>query len=346
MNLEKLYGKVAETIEKLDFQKIWPGFLPLKFALYNDKECFFNGHYIEKTDAFCANTSIVYEGESIAIWNVMEELEIPVLASKMVHEMFHGFQFRQEWTCWPNEMEALYRYEYDADHLSLKLYENRLLLDLLDHFDDETYQELLSYRKLRSEKHPYEFSYESKVEEIEGTANYVEWQVLKQLDEQKAARFLDQMREVMMKPDHLFPIRISCYYTGALMIRALAQAGQYSFETKERPAIMPILQDVLPSDGSFPDQEDYRQRIADTIDAFNEESRSIVETALKKNEIVLNGPYDLLGLNIYNARHYKEYLITTYFLMYLDEGNNKMLPGDFVIRMADEKTILCVYRWR
>ena len=48
--------------------------------------------YIEKTDAFCANTSIVYEGEQIAIWMVQEDLDESVLTSKIVHEMFHGYQ--------------------------------------------------------------------------------------------------------------------------------------------------------------------------------------------------------------------------------------------------------------
>lgn len=345
MYLDELYHQVKDAISTLDFKQIWPDFEPLKFALYDDEKCFFDGRFIEKTDAFCANTSIIYQGEPIAIWKIAEELEISVLTSKIVHEMFHGFQGQQGWNCWPNEMEALYRYEYNPENLSLKLRENELLLSLLDHFDDDSYRELLSHRKLRNEKYPYEFSYESKVEEIEGTANYVEWQVLKQLDKQKSAKLTDHMRTVMTKPDYLFPIRISCYYTGALMIHSLCSSGAYSFLPADRPLIYSILKDTDPSDGNFPGKETCSRIVSNAVAAFNAETESIIRSALEKNEVVLNGPFELVFVNIYNARCFKDYLTSTFFLMYRDEGEDKMIPGNFVIRMKDEKTIDSVYRW-
>ena len=52
MNLEEKYRQVQEAIASLDFNRLWPGFKPLKFALYDEEKCFFDGHYIEKTDAF------------------------------------------------------------------------------------------------------------------------------------------------------------------------------------------------------------------------------------------------------------------------------------------------------
>ena len=345
MDLKELYGQVKDSILELDLSKIWPGFELLKFALYDNEKCFFNGAYIEKTDAFSANTSIIYEGERIAIWNVLEELEIPVLASKIVHEMFHGFQGQQGWTCWPDEMEALRNYRYDAGNLSLKLRENELLLSLLKGFDGDAFRELLSHRKFRSERYPYEFSYESQAEEIEGTANYVEWQALRQLDPGKALELEAHMRAVMTQPAHLFPIRISCYYAGALMIHALKQAGLYDFTAAERPVIHKILEGVVPSAGDFPWKEALDRRASEAVDAFYEETRRIVRTALEKNEAVLTGPYELVYVNIYNARCFENYLTSTFFLMYREGEENKMLPGNFVIRMKDEKTIEKVYRW-
>ena len=88
MNLEKLYDRVFDAISSLDYESIWQGFQPLKFALYDDENCFFDGAYIEKSDDFCANTAILYRGEQIAIWRVTNEPDIPVLASEIVHEMF------------------------------------------------------------------------------------------------------------------------------------------------------------------------------------------------------------------------------------------------------------------
>lgn len=76
-------------------------------------------------------------------------------------------------------------YRYDEENLSIKLQENRLLLDLYKSYDAEKVELLARYRKYRKEKFPYEFQYESSIEKLEGSANYVEWQALKQLDSLK-----------------------------------------------------------------------------------------------------------------------------------------------------------------
>ena len=346
MRLDQLYRQAADAVAAVNFSRIWPGFRPLRFALFDDETCIFDGRRIEKTDAFCANTSIRYQGEQIATWKVIEEPEIPVLASKLVHEMFHGFQQLQGWDCWPDELEALHRYEYLAGNLSLKLRENELLLALLERFDEASFRELLAHRKLRSERFPYAFSYESQVEEIEGSANYVEWQALKQLDEEKAAALTDRMRGVMTQPEALFPIRVSSYYTGALMIHALRGAGLYSFEPAGRPVIRSVLQDVEPSDGAFTGKNECLEAVSDAIVAYQTESEAIVHSALERNEVVLTGPLELAGLNVYDARSFQEYLTSTYFLMVRDGIEERLLPGCFVIRMRDEKTIDTVYRWK
>ena len=345
MDLKTLYTRVRETILTLDFSRIWPGFEPLKFALYNDEKCFFDGQYIEKTDEFCANTSILYHGEQIAIWMVQQDLDISVLTSKIVHEMFHGYQSIMGWDCWPDELEALYRYEYDAENLAIKLRENELLLDLLNGNNDTALRELLALRKLRSMRFPYNFSYESKVEEIEGTANYVEWQVLKQLDENKANELVINMRTLMTKPEYLFPIRISSYYTGALMINALRDAGTYHFENVARPVIHSALRNVEPSAGDFPGKADVIRRTQDAVDAFHKETDTIIRSTVEENQVILCGPAELTGVNVYNARCHNGYITSTYFLMYNNGEENKMLQGNFVIKMQDEKTIAVVYRW-
>ncbi|MBQ4425975.1 MAG: hypothetical protein IJM83_00025 [Firmicutes bacterium] len=345
MDLEKLYRQVDEMLSKLDFDRIWPGFKPLRFALYDEEKCFFGGRYVEKTDDFCANTSIIYQGEQIAIWKAAEETDLSVLTSKMVHEMFHGFQRQQGWDCWPNETEALYRYTYDAENLALKLRENELLLAMLDRFDNASFRELLSHRKRRREKFPYEFSYESKVEEIEGSANFVEWQALRQLDEKKAAALTDRMRVVLTKAESLFPIRISGYFSGALMISALLQAGCYSFDPAVRPAAALILDKADPSDGGFPGKEACLRKVSDALRTFFAETDAIIQAALQRNEIVLRGPLELVSANIYDARCCRGYITSTYFLMARDGTEDKLLYGNFVIRMKDEKTIETVYRW-
>lgn len=61
--------------------------------------------------------------------------------------------------------------------------------------------------------------------------------------------------------------------------------------------------------------------------------------------MVLNGPLELLCVNIYDARFYKGYIISRYFLQYRDETGAKTIYGNFVIRMANETTISRVYLW-
>ena len=344
MDLELLHKQISIELSHLDFEKIWPGFKPLKFALFNQDKCYFDGKYIKKSAAFCANTSILYEGEYIATWLVAEDLPISVLTSKLVHEMFHGFQNKQGWNCWPDEIEALFRYEYNAEHLSIKLRENKLLLSLLDHFDNDLLEELLSLRKKRSIDFPYQFMYEMKTEEIEGTANYVEWQVLKQLDIKKANDLLKNMHLEMTEINHMFPIRISCYYSGALMINALVNKGIYDFNSSVRPTLLSILNNVKPLLVDVKSKENLG-KVKEAVNNYYTETEEIIKNAVAKNEIALKGPLELGYVNIYNARYHNNYITTTYFLMYKENGENKMLPGNYVVKMLDEKIIDLVYKW-
>ena len=345
LDLEKIYNSISEAIAKLDFELLWEGFKPLKFALYNDDECYFNGHYIEKQSDFCANTAIEFQGELIAIWRVDEELNIPVFTSKIVHEMFHAFQKTQGWNCFPKEMEALYKYRYEEENLSLKLHENKLLLDLLDGYDQDKYKELLNCRKYRKEKFPYEFSYECSGEEIEGSANYVEWQVLKQLDNVDADNMIEEMRKVMLSPEYFFPIRISGYYTGALLINAMIQAKDYHYAPNDRPVIVQRLFSVSLINEVIGLNGDEREKVSLAIETFYQELKRIIETSVKNGEVILIGPYEMVSVNIYDARYYDGFLTSRFFLMYMDKGETKEIRNNCVIKMADEKTIEKVYRW-
>ena len=344
-NLDVLYRKVTDAISKVEFAKLWEGFKPLKFALYNDTECFFDGHYVEKTADFCANTAIEYQGEVIAIWNVDQDLSISILASKIVHEMFHAFQESQGWDCWAKEMEALYKYKYSEENLNIKLHENKLLLEMLDGFDAESFEELLVCRKYRSEKFPYEFSYECSGEEIEGSANYVEWQVLKQLDEAAAGQLVDDMRRTMLEPKFFFPIRISGYYTGALLINAMIRAEGYDYGPKNRPIIKQILNHMDSVSTLDVGTEEEKRTVYEALVSFMAESKRIVESSIEANEVVLTGPLEIVSVNIYDARCYNGYLTSKYFLMYIENGEKKVLNDNYVIKMSDEKTIDTVYKW-
>lgn len=242
-------------------------------------------------------------------------------------------------------MEALYNYRYSEENLSIKLHENKLLLELLEEFDDDKYNELLTCRKYRSVKFPYEFSYECCGEEIEGSANYVEWQVLKQLDKQASDELVDDMKKAMLLPQSLFPIRISGYYTGALLINTMILAGEYNYVPGNRPVISEILNSMDSISAVNVGMEIEQNAVSEAYNSFMAESKRIVESSVEANEVVLKGPLELVGVNIYDARCYNGYITSRFFFMYLDNGEKKVIRDNCVIKMRDEKTIDTVYRW-
>ena len=343
MNLEKLYFQIEEKIKTLDFAKIWPGFKVLKYALFDQDKCFFDGKYIAKTAEFCANTSINYHGEQIATWMIDEDIDINILTSKMVHEMFHGFQTINNWACWPNEVEALFKYRYHEENLALKLKENQLLVKLVRHFNVDDFEEMLALKHTRMEKYPYEFSYESKTEEIEGAANFVEWQVLNALDKNMAEKLSLKMQTEITNPAAFFTIRLINYYTGALLFKVLSDAKEDFFNEKERPVIFGLIEHQK---GANPLLDDaLLSKVKKSLDQYNAETKAIIDDALAKNALVKEGLFKLMGLNIYDARFYNNYLTTTYFLAYLEDDTPQTIFGDYIIHMFDEKTIDKIYRW-
>ena len=338
-DLERLYFEIKEQIQKVDFSKLWKGFTPLKFALYNEKECFFDGAYVPKTDAFLGNTAISYNGEMIAIWNVMEEADVVLMASKMIHEMFHGFQQLNQESRFPNEIEALYVYKYDDANLSLKLEENRIIASLLDHFDQNEYQRFLQMKQYRNRNFNYEFHYESCIEQIEGTAEFVELCALKQLSYEKYQAKVALLKERITTPKNLIPTRINCYDVGALLLLLLNENGiSYAEGFEEKCFGERLLEGVLL----------YATPIENTmgqvIEGYYAKARTIIEETIAKNDVVASGDYDLYGVNVYDAVYCDGYIISTYFVMYGEGEKTKVEYGDFLIRTEAVGKMTELYR--
>ena len=339
MDLERLYYKVKNYIDTVDFSNLWRGFTPLKFALYTDKECFFDGAYIEKTDEFLANTSILYNEEWIAIWQVQGEMNPIVLASKMIHEMFHGFQRMHKESRFFDELDALYNYKYEEGNLSLKLKENQLLCHLSTQFDREMFEEFLQIRKFRFDTFRYEYHYEACIEQIEGCANYVELCALKQLSAELFDKKLSAMKERIINPGNLLPVRIICYDIGALLLYVMTE-NQIAFEDgfSDVPFAEAMLRDVTEKKHS------YESGMKDLLDGYYAKAGEIIRKAIEKNELVTDIPCELLGVNVYDAVFYQNHIISRYFVMFGTEDNPKIEYGDFVIETREYKKVMKIYR--
>lgn len=216
--LSIIYDEISTRLHQIEFKTIWNNFNLYKFAVYNDSECFFDGRYISKTDEFLANTSILYQGEFIAIWKInepFESIDFDELTSKIVHEMFHAFQQQSHENRYPNEMEALMQYTYDRTNLSIKLQEAQYLNSFFISGNRRSFDDFLKCRKHRLQTFPYETTYESQVEQIEGTAQYVELLALEQLNESKGQSAWKRLFENTLNQKSYFPIRVISYAIGA-----------------------------------------------------------------------------------------------------------------------------------
>ena len=338
MNLAEMFYKVKEHISTVDFNNLWEGFRPLKYALYNDKECYFNGKYIPKTEEFLANTAINYNGEMIAIWNMTDEIDPIVMTSKMIHEMFHGYQSLKKESRFPNEFDAVLNYKYIPQNLGIKLLENKLIVELIESFDQEKFDYLLSLMKYRYTHFNYEFMYELKIEQIEGSANNVELNALKQLSKMEYQKKLKRMKENILKPENLFPIRVISYDIGALRMQILKDNNiKFNERFNDMLYIELLLMDVEEASNFDIDV------INEFVDKFNSKKESTIKDALEKNEIIVENT-NLLGFNVYDALCVDNYIITKYFVVYGNESTHTVEYGDFVVELNDGTSINKIYK--
>ena len=70
----------------------------------------------------------------------------------------------------------------------------------------------------------------------------------------------------------------------------------------------------------------------------------VISKAIEKNNVVIEGLFDLLGVNIYNAVYRNGYIITEYFAMYGDKNSPKVEYGDFVIETLEYMKLSKIYR--
>ena len=339
MNLEKAYHEIYQLITKVDFSKLWNNFQPIPFAIYNEKECFFAGKYIEKTEAFIANTAIEYQEEIIAIWKLEEEGNYEILTSKLIHEMFHGFQMMNKESRFPNEMDAICTYRYSDHNLSLKLEENKLIVNLINHFQLKDFTKLLGIRQYRHQNFPYEFNYEAKIEQIEGTANYIELQALKQLSETLYLKKRNQMLDKIIQSANLIPIRVISYDIGALLILLAKENGFDLYQDFSDKTIAERMIATVEPIGI-----NCNESMQESIDLYFQKAKEVIDQAIVDNDIVLAGNYNILGINVYNAVYLAPYIISTCFFMVGDKNNPTIEYGDFVIETKQPGISSKIYR--
>lgn len=228
MKLLSLYEAVNEILSRLDFSRLYPHFNKYRYALYNHTEICLDGKIMPYDQRFLANTSILYEGNYIAIWNIEPEqqasLDVELLAYGIVHEMFHCFQLQQGEERFPDDLKLLVC-PSDPAHYAAKYQENQYLVDA---FSGCKIESLVRFSEIRNARLAGcgDLTEELKAETIEGVAEYVGLKALKVINEEKYRKItLDYVDKLQNDLDLLFDTRRISYYTGTLFCLTLEMLG-------------------------------------------------------------------------------------------------------------------------
>jgi hypothetical protein len=338
MDIRAVYENVKSRIEQVDFRLLWPDFKSYNFALYNQDIVILNHQPIPMNDLFVGNTAIQYKGEFIAIWQLNEDMNIDILTSKIIHEMFHAFQMESNDCRFPNEFQAITRCHHSLDDLNRKLHEQRLIVSLIDNFNMDTFEQLLGHRLYRKINDPYTYDYESKIEVIEGMAQYVEINVLKQINQTLYDQALKRLKKRIQNPNLFFPIRIISYDVGTLLLVLMIENHlkvPYGMDSHKT-----ILDDYLKDDLLVQASIEIDQSMFQAYEKDQEKIEKILNQTLEKQEPIIKRPMVVKAFNVYNARYYKGYLMTQYFVL-LEE--KELFYGDFLLDF-DGRSAEKIYR--
>lgn len=335
MNLKTIYEQLQLRVNKMDFNDLWADFKKYDFALYNDNEVILNGESLPKTEEFLANTSIFYEGRYIAIWNITDntDIDMDILTSKIIHEMFHAFQNDMKEVRFANEFEAIYKYDYSPAYLQLKYNENLILADLISNFSYEKFEKFLAYRKLRKIEFPYPYNYENSIEAIEGSAQYVELQALKALSKDKYTELINQLKNRICDEKNLIPIRIISYDIGALILGVCFENNiNINLEIGNTKEI--FYSELIEQIPYKKFDVDIELKVKNFYNEDIDKLKSKIDGIMSNCVEVIKGDFELLGFNVYSARFLDGYIYTTYFLMYKSDEKHT-LYGNYLFKLEN-----------
>ena len=219
-------------------EKFWSGYPELPVAFYNKKVVCIAGYKVfpegfrevsgvligEKDDRFYGNTSINFEGQQIAIWDldtVSSSISFEKLVSLLFHEGLHGYQLIKKDKRWANELDVI-EYPFTFKNMKLRFLERKLLYKVAMSKNFEQMNEILSrfiyIRKKRKVLIGESINYELALESIEGTALYLETCVFSYLSKRSLNEVIVKRSSDLLSSEvNLNKFRMSCYVPGMIL---------------------------------------------------------------------------------------------------------------------------------
>ncbi len=331
--MEIIYNQIIQKLSTIDFANLYPDFKPYQFALYDEKQIYYKNMYLPKTEQFIGNTAIEYNDEYIAIWKLTGSIDINILTSKIVHEMFHAFQLSNNETRFPNEIKGL-DYRYESINILYKFCETR---DLISSFRaKQSLSFFLDKRKYREELYSLEVDYESKIETVEGTAQYIELLVLKQLDGYQYTSSLNNIINRLQNPKNYLDTRRISYDIGTiLLLTILQQKIVYKTSVKDEKTPYHKLSKTSNAKAYKPDEIDTRF-IQNYLDSVTNEIENIITNSTKKlffDKIVGLDPMNTKKIN-------NKYLFKHFVMVTIGDENKTVMTTSVAIVEQNGRSIL------
>jgi hypothetical protein len=358
--MRELYNKILNNINKIDFGSIWNGFDKYDFALYTSTEVCFKDKTIPWDEHFIGCTAIKYDDRYIAIWNVEYDnfksynIDIDILSSNIVHEMFHAYQYDNEEKRFPQDLVAL-DYPNNVYNFCLKYEENKILakalyednLTIKRQLIEKFYSLRISRQQIIGDMRKCEYLLET----AEGMAEYVGTMALKQLTEKK---YLERVYEYSRYLNDFSPlqlnIRMISYYSGAIFLIAAHDLG-INFEHSLSGQSKTIFEII--TDGYKCIEIDELQLETDLIEKTINENISYKKETIHKfmqssDRIATSGDFYICGYDPMNMRKLDNKILCKTFVMLTNQNTNEniRLMGETLLDMQKNSSnkVICYYR--
>ncbi len=334
--LQETYTAIVKRMEKIDFEKLWLGFHPFSFALFDETKACIDGNVMNRPDEFRANTAIEFQGRLLATWHLTEmDSDIDLLTANIIHGMFHAYQIEQGEKRYGDDLLAM-MHPMEQEVLLLKYTENQLLLQSLENVS--TFEQFVHLRQYRKTIAKEAVEYEIAIETIEGMAEYVGLKALEQLVPEKYLKKLKQHKENLKNISYLLDSRRLAYSSGIILLLAAETAGISVFHQlgTEKQNIFEIISDHV---------KDERVQVLQKYmkDQYCEREKKI-QTVLDRSTMI-EGDFEIRGYDPMNMFRQGNHIYGKHFWLLWDRKQQRMhsISGESVLKYDDNGQIEKVF---
>lgn len=334
MDLLKIYKSVNTILNTIDFNALFEGFHKYRFALYTSKEIIIDGKTIPYQDEFRGNTSIFFEGEYIAIWNMefdpVDDTE--QLAYCLIHEMFHCHQRTNNETRYPSDFELL-NYPDDIENYVNKYNENKYLADAYEQHDIELLRKFAFIRETRYKKYPSMVCQEMKAETLEGMAEYIGLKALEFINAEKYRAIVDDyLGKLKAESNLLFDIRRISYFTGTIFFLCLERFG-FSVNNVFDSEKTAYEQNRIDIAGVTSELHPY-SFILNNYNQLRTDKKAKVEEHIKRSKYIECDAF-ICGYDPMNMFRIDDVIFCSYFVCLSDNSDEKIINSAVALKLAE-----------